>query len=39
VFSATVNGKMGTGPYTVMWRAMAADGHVGRGEFGFTVSV
>lgn len=38
VFAAPVTGAMPDGSYTVVWRAMAKDGHVVRGEFGFTVS-
>lgn len=32
-----LNEPLVTGAYTVMWRAMAADGHVVRDEFDFTV--
>jgi copper transport protein len=38
VFAAPVTGDMPDGSYTVVWRAMAKDGHVVRGEFGFAVS-
>jgi methionine-rich copper-binding protein CopC len=37
VFSAPVTGAMPDGSYTVVWRAMAKDGHVVRGEFSFTL--
>ncbi len=30
-------GTLPDGPYTVAWRSMAADGHVVRGDFVFTV--
>jgi methionine-rich copper-binding protein CopC len=36
---APVTGSIPDGDYTVMWRAMASDGHVVRGEFGFKVAV
>jgi len=35
---AAVTGSMPDGDYTVVWRAMASDGHVVRGEFGFKVA-
>lgn len=38
VFAAPVTGAMPDGLYTVVWRAMAMDGHVVRGEFSFTVA-
>jgi len=38
VFSVAVD-DLADGSYSVIWRAMAADGHVVRGEFGFTLSV
>ena len=38
VFSVAVGGEMAAGSYTVIWRAMSADGHVVRGEFSFSVS-
>jgi copper resistance protein C len=34
---APVSGALAPGAYTVEWRTMAADGHVVRGSFGFTV--
>jgi copper transport protein len=34
---ATLKEKIGLGTYTVAWRAMAADGHVLRDEFTFTL--
>lgn len=37
VFAAPVEGTLPAGAYTVSWRTMAADGHVVRGEFTFTV--
>lgn len=37
VFAAPVAGALTPGLYTVSWRAMAADGHVVRGDFDFTV--
>jgi methionine-rich copper-binding protein CopC len=38
VFSAAVEGDLPPGGYTVIWRTMAADGHVIRGDFGFSVT-
>jgi len=35
---AGVKGKMSPGTYTVVWRTMAKDGHVARGNFAFTVA-
>ena len=37
VFAAPIRGTLPPGPYMVSWRTMAADGHVVRGEFTFTV--
>lgn len=37
IFVAPVSGTLPDGSYTVAWRAMAADGHVVRGDFAFTV--
>jgi methionine-rich copper-binding protein CopC len=37
VFAAPVEGPLEDGAYTVSWRTMAADGHVVRGDFSFTV--
>jgi len=37
VYVASVETSLAPGTYTVAWRAMAADGHVVRGEFPFTV--
>lgn len=37
VFAAPIQGTLQDGSYTVSWRTMAADGHVVRGEFAFTV--
>ncbi|MDT8340484.1 MAG: copper resistance protein CopC [Longimicrobiales bacterium] len=37
IFAAPVTGTLPDGRYTVAWRTMAADGHVVRGEFSFTV--
>lgn len=37
VFAAPVEETLPAGAYTVSWRTMAADGHVVRGEFTFTV--
>jgi hypothetical protein len=37
VYAAPVESPLAPGTYTVAWRAMAADGHVVRGEFPFTV--
>ena len=36
-FTAPVPGALAPGTYTVAWRTMAADGHVIRGDFAFTV--
>ncbi|MGH7533940.1 MAG: copper resistance CopC family protein [Gemmatimonadales bacterium] len=33
--TAQVTGTMAPGAYTVLWRAMSADGHAMRGSFGF----
>jgi methionine-rich copper-binding protein CopC len=37
VFAGPVVGTLADGDYTVSWRTMAADGHVVRGDFSFTV--
>ena len=37
IFAAPVERTLPDGDYTVSWRTMAADGHVVRGDFGFTV--
>lgn len=37
VFAAPIRGTLPAGPYLVSWRTMAADGHVVRGDFTFTV--
>lgn len=37
IFAAPVQGTLADGSYTVSWRTMAADGHVVRGDFAFTV--
>lgn len=37
VFAAPVREVLAPGVYTVSWRTMAADGHVVRGDFDFTV--
>ena len=37
VFAAPVEGPLDDGAYMVSWRTMAADGHVVRGDFSFTV--
>lgn len=37
IFAAPVDGTLADGAYSVSWRTMAADGHVVRGEFTFTV--
>jgi methionine-rich copper-binding protein CopC len=37
VFAAPVERALQEGAYTVSWRTMAADGHVVRGDFSFTV--
>ena len=33
--TAVVTGTVAPGAYTVVWRAMSADGHAMRGSFGF----
>ncbi len=38
VVSVNVDGALGAGGYTVSWRGIGDDGHVVRGEFGFTVN-
>ena len=38
-YAAPVQDALAPGRYTVAWRSMAADGHVVRGEFAFTVTV
>lgn len=35
--SATIDGAASDGAYTVAWQAAGDDGHVQKGEFGFTV--
>ncbi len=37
VYAVALESPLAAGSYTVAWRAMAADGHVVRGEFPFTV--
>ena len=37
VYAVALESPLAPGAYTVAWRAMAADGHVVRGEFPFTV--
>jgi methionine-rich copper-binding protein CopC len=37
IFAAPVEEPLEEGAYTVSWRTMAADGHVVRGDFSFTV--
>ncbi len=37
VVAAAVKGEMKPGKYTVVWRTMAKDGHVVRGEFAFSL--
>lgn len=39
VYSVTVESALDAGGYSIVWRAMAADGHVVRGEIPFTVQV
>lgn len=39
VYSVAVGQSLEEGGYTIAWRAMAADGHVVRGEIPFTVRV
>jgi methionine-rich copper-binding protein CopC len=38
VVFVTLETPLGNGDYTVRWRGIGDDGHVVRGEFGFTVS-
>lgn len=38
VFAAPFTAPLAPGSYLVAWRTMAADGHVVRGEFGFSVT-
>lgn len=38
VFNMAIPDGLAAGAYTVSWRGMGADGHVVRGEFGFTVA-
>jgi len=38
VFAAPLRDTLPAGSYTVSWRTMAADGHVVRGDFDFTVT-
>lgn len=37
VFSVAIDRALGTGTYAVSWRGIGDDGHVVRGDFGFTV--
>lgn len=37
VFTSSMEQPLAEGAYQVVWRAMAADGHVVNGDFGFTV--
>jgi len=37
-YSVAIPNGLGDGGYTVSWRGMGADGHVVRGDFGFTVA-
>lgn len=37
-FAVSLHAPLPPGAYTVVWRAMGADGHVVRGDFSFTVS-
>ena len=37
-FTVKLNETLPAGAYTVAWRGMGDDGHVVRGEFGFTVT-
>lgn len=37
IYAASIETTLADGAYLVAWRAMAADGHVVRGEFPFTV--
>ncbi len=39
VYSVAVGRTLGQGDYRVVWRAMAADGHVVRGEIPFAVEI
>ena len=38
IFSIAVDRALSGGAYTVSWRGIGDDGHVVRGDFGFTVS-
>ena len=38
VYHVSVGQKLPAGAYTVSWRGIGDDGHVVRGDFGFTVS-
>jgi hypothetical protein len=38
VFHLSIEGALAAGGYTVAWRAIGSDGHVVRGDFGFTVT-
>lgn len=38
IFFLPVEGTLPAGAYTVSWRAIGQDGHVVRGDFGFTVT-
>jgi methionine-rich copper-binding protein CopC len=38
IFSLELEGTLPSGGYTVSWRGIGEDGHVVRGDFGFTVS-
>lgn len=38
IFHLAVEGTLPAGGYSVVWRAIGQDGHVVRGDFGFTVT-
>ncbi len=38
IMSVSVDRRLPAGAYTVAWRGIGDDGHVVRGDFGFTVS-
>ena len=38
IFHLAIEGTLPAGGYTVAWRAIGQDGHVVRGDFGFTVT-
>ena len=38
IFRLPIGEGLAAGTWTVAWRSMASDGHVVRGDFGFTVS-